>query len=231
MKLYRVELVHVLHIDVTSTSQDLAEIEARRIAAGLPAVQTRDIVSCTAVALPSEDDRARWQTLMAVGDGTPSQRQRYACGVLPEEELLTIVRRELWVPFVAFEQRRRMSAWSIPHPKSSDGSVRCAAASVREGIGDTPSTTWRTRNLDGTMTDGEWRAVNVMRDAANEIGRHPWMCGTSPRLTLHETIGTCDLCSGRVSSRFARVELDWAGRTLSKELEVRTGSENQGESR
>ena len=79
--------------------------------------------------------------------------------------------------------------------------------------------TWTTTTIS-TLTDAQWDAVTPIHAALDVARQHPWLRRSPPssvRVLLRGHLATCDVCRRTYTDPAARVEIDWAGRTLSRE--------------
>lgn len=135
---------------------------------------------------------------------TPNQRERWEAGVLPEPELLALIRDELFAPLEACDllrrkpmQARELHAWS-----------ECTRA-VDWSTTDNPE-----------LTGEQWRTWRRVQGAVNEIRSHAWL-EFSPRPCVNAQIlqhkGECTRCQRVRLQQSAIVRIEWAGRNLSRE--------------
>lgn len=199
---YQAEVVAVIPLCVDGTSPEDAEREARRVACARPWLTSAHIVDVTVSPLTSAQQLARdnfrlWQEAEALKLGTASQRERWAAGCLPDEELLLLVRDHLFRPFSLFERRRK----------------RAAAQCARDGAD------LRFATLDEVqLTAAQWQTVQRIRQAVHELDRHVWLRGTGAvRASIREHRSTCPTCEATVSDYSTLVQIVWAERTLSRE--------------
>lgn len=214
---YRADVVIVLSMFVEAPTQADAESRARRMALARQRVRPENIKNMVVIPLAAGEELSRtnlqlWQELEALRTGTSNQRQRWDSGCLPEEELLVLARNELFRPFSLCARRTRKDAAAIPHPMDAHGTPTCASTG-------TIPVTWETRP-DPVLTDPQWTSVQRLLTASEEVRIHPWMLTSLPtcvRIELREHRGECLTCHEKVSENSALIEVDWAGRVLSRE--------------
>lgn len=132
--------------------------------------------------------------------GTRDQRERYAAGVLPEEELLALARAELFRRFAGLKRwagRYRVTMGMML--KHADG---CAES-------DLQFETTEVSELDGS----EWATLTAIRELAAVA--HPWAPEVAVVTMTHWV--TCAGCKAESSRSVAKVSMTWAGRILVRE--------------
>lgn len=226
---YNADITVRLRVMVASDSGSLEDAReaAKRAAALRPGVRAENIREVYVTPLPPAEemrmeDRRAWQERQALAVGTCNQRERWACGYLPEAELLELARNELFGPFGLLMQRRKMVFAAIAHPKDERGIWRCVGKFL-ETIGTSLDelVVWST-STNSTLTSVEWLTLGRIRQAVAEVVRHPWM-GRAPGhveevgVQVREHRGVCKRCGQAASQRSALVSIQWAGRVLSRE--------------
>lgn len=210
--LYNVDVTLRLPMLVDAPDADAAAAAARaRAVAAVPASCGITTVETTPLSLVEQlhaDNLRAWQESEAVMRGTAEQHRRWLCGVLPEEELLELVRRELFLPFVAFARRQKISHTDISHLPF------CA----RSLSGDLMQ--WSTEP-NPELNAAEFRCLEQIRDCTARVMGHPWMAlaaSNSCAVEAREHKGTCTRCDRGSSQKSALVTVSWAGRRgLSRE--------------
>ena len=216
--LYRTEVVVVFTITAPASSPQEAEDLARRRALD-HRVAKGEIIEATAAPVATDEqvtyENVRiWQEHEVLKHASTNQRQRYAAGLLPDEELADLARHELFLPFAMFTRRQKLKATAVPHPRlQSSGKIVC---------GDDPPVTWESHELgpDGALTQDQWQTVLRLEAALKEVRVHPWLAPSSlasVRVCLRVHTGRCSACNHHITQSTAMVEIDWAGRTLSRE--------------
>jgi hypothetical protein len=216
---FRAEVVVHLNVCVDADSHVDAEDLARRMAAR-QRIRPSDVVRVSAVRLDvgqclTHDNICVWQENEVLARGTSNQRQRWDSGCLPDNELRLLARTELFRPFSLCPRRVRKGPSAIPHPKDDLGAWLCAATAINGTI----AVAWKTRP-DPELTETQWQSLQRLLAASDEVRRHPWMRMSQPtsvRLAIREHSGECAACRQRTAENAALVEIDWAGRTLSRE--------------
>lgn len=217
---YHAEVVVVLDISVDATSTVEAEERATRIACKRQQIRRSDIRNLvvrplTVLQQLTADNVALWQETEVLTLGTSSQRERYRDRCLPESEILLLARQALFRPFALIPRRTRKGPSAISHPTDARGDWTCA-------INGTIPIEWSTAP-DPTLGDDHWRTLNRIVAATDEVRRHRWMAMSSPtcvRVEVREHRGRCLSCGGTMAEPSALVEIDWAGRTLSREYSL-----------
>ena len=211
----------ILRATVDGESSEDACERAHRMACARPGILAADILGVAAVPLTVEQTAAEvnlrvWQETEALRQGTQSQRQRWGVGCLPDEELLFLSRNTLFQPFSLIPRRAKMGPSAIAHPTGDDGRWTC------QRPGGVPIT-WSTTPSPMPLSGPEWRVVGRIHAAMDEARKHPWLRGSpanAVRVALRAHRGACDICGGDVHENAALVEIDWAGRTLSREYSL-----------
>lgn len=154
--------------------------------------------------------RAKRQELEAIALGTDNQRERYAAGLLPEDELLAIARHELFKPFDGFKRWRtdsnRGTATSL-RPDDVKHSRDCQQRSV--GFETTQA---------GELGHDEWVSYRQISAARDQAALHSWhQTLTAVRIEPMTHWATCATCKGEAAKSTARISIEWAGRVLVRE--------------
>lgn len=148
----------------------------------------------------------------AVKLGDDNQRERFAAGVLPEDELLFLARNELFRPFA--DMRR----WS----SSGRSGVNLTASAVHHerlcNAKDGSRVTFETTDASELGHD-EWRTLKSLQELAHVVEVHPWMRRSGGKVTIqrHTHWATCDRCKAEAFRSSAKVSIEWAGRVLTRE--------------
>lgn len=215
---YRAEVAIVIPITVDGATDQDAEEQARRIVSTRPWISVRHIASVTLVPMSTSEtlDRANrvlWQEMEVLHHGTTSQRQRWHSDCLPEQELLALAREHLLRPLAMFRKRQRMRASAIAHPVDRSGVWTC----LERSTGHVPIE-WSTLETCPTFTSSEWETVLRLRAVVAELRRHPWLFGEECVQAMpREHRGTCRVCLNEAAERAVLVQIQWAGRVLSRE--------------
>jgi hypothetical protein len=213
---FRAEVAVRLGLYVDADDEEDAQQRARRLACDRPGIHPSEIVGVTAVPLSvaeqlCEDNLRTWQETEALRLGSVSQRQRWASDCLPEAELLILVRNELFRPFALCPRKTRRGPSAIRH--GTPTWIRDCAVDRSIPV------EWRT-NPDPDLTDDNWQTLRRLLVAGEAVRRHPWMRSSPPayvRMQVRNHHGMCLTCRGTSSENTALIEIDWAGRTLSRE--------------
>lgn len=184
--------------------------------------------------LTAENFRS-WQEWQALTRGSPSQRERWAAGTLPDQELLDLARGELFRPFALFGKRTPMGFSDIKHPVSAGGIWKCLGVPRASGpVTDANKlVAWQTK-LNPELDEREHAMLQGLNARALEVASHPWLRQCSPAaqasgarmpevigVSPREHSGTCTVCDSTVYERSALVSIHWAGRVLSREYVLR----------
>ncbi len=206
----------MLGLYVDADTQDDAEQRARRLACARPGIRASEIVRVTAVPLTvteqlSQANVRTWQETEALHLGTVNQRQRWATGCLPEQELLMLARNELFRPFALCPRKTRKGPSVLAHRTT---------AWARDCLmdGHIP-VQWETVD-DPVLSDAHWQTLRRIVTACEAVRRHPWMQHSPPtsvRVAVRNHHGTCMACHGVHSENASLIEIDWAGRLLTRE--------------
>lgn len=133
--------------------------------------------------------------------GTENQKERWERELLPEAELLSLARYELFLPFASFRRWAKLEAGGLRHDRS------CSGGEVRFVTQD-----------PGSLTHDEWsnfKQIMSAVDAANAgpLSKH----GVVATVSLVEHVGRCSVCPAETYGRAANIRIEWAGRPLSRE--------------
>lgn len=219
---YLASVTVVSRMVLGSPTIEEARRRAQQRATELPGVRAWDLVDVsvralsTSEAMRGENLRIYQEHTACEAHGTPSQRQRWALGLLPDHELLAIARAELFTAFAGFPRRARLGSNSIPHPRAPDGSIACGSP-----VSEIP-VDWVTLAAP-SLSQPEWDSVLRMGSAVLATRRHPWLTGSvcdPVTVALREHKGTCRVCGATRSDRSAHVSVSWAGRTLTREYSL-----------
>jgi len=124
--------------------------------------------------------------------GTESQRERWEAGCLPEDEIRALAHAVILAPIESFTPRDRLE---IDHG--------------HDCYRDDPETTLE-RQDDPDLSDLQWKAAKAIRAAVERI--------QNGSVKIQGITLSCDECEASTSDVIARVTVEWAGRTLSREL-------------
>lgn len=221
---YHADITIRFRIPVESTDLDSATEIAKRAALRRPGIRPQDLQSVhlsrlSDLELEELGNRHAWQEHEAVTRaGTADQCTRWVECALPEEELLTIARAELFRPFL-LAKRRPMVFADIPHPTDHRGVWTCLQPDPKTPRDVSALVTWETLPSP-SLTAAEYRTLCHIHEIAARVQEHPWMKGTSGEAVSFEARehrGTCKKCGGMAYERSALVTVLWAGRKLSRE--------------
>src|SRR5882724_744886 len=143
--IYRtVVTVHHERVHEAQTAGE-ADLVAKRLVGSMPGIREGQIAQVISRPLNVVEQLQRqnlvaWQESEAVR-GDPELYERWAHNLLPEEELLARCRKALFAPMAEFQRRKRMSATTVPHPRSPLV-PDCGAFSELEAL-----ISWSTTNL------------------------------------------------------------------------------------
>jgi hypothetical protein len=133
--------------------------------------------------------------------GNANQLERYYAGLLPDDELCALARNVLFTPFAMFKRWMKLAPGDVRHEKG------CSHGAI----------TFTTRPAPDLTAD-EWMMYKKIRDIAyaadeNVLREH----GTRGKVEIVEHVGTCSICPAEVFGRAASIQIEWAGRPLSRE--------------
>jgi hypothetical protein len=152
--------------------------------------------------------------------GTPEQRARHRDCTLGEEEILQLVRAQLFKPFDQF------SRWQKINPKEVHHTDRCAGWAVGRGSRDVADEfiSFETSQLDEkSMNQYAWETLAAIRAAADIAKDHHWLtrsAGLSCGIVLVEPVthrAFCRSCHAETARSSAKVSMVWGDRTLTRE--------------
>ena len=134
---------------------------------------------------------------------TDNQRERFAAGLLPEDELLSLARFELFKPFMTFRRWVKLEHGDVRH----DGDRMCPPQSVEY-----------TTHEPAVLTHDEWATFKkitseVSRANSEYLAEH----GVAAIASLVEHVGRCINCGAEAFGRSVNIRIEWAGRPLSRE--------------
>jgi hypothetical protein len=152
-------------------------------------------------------ERIQRQELEALSLATDNQRERYAAGLLPEDELLAIARAELFKPFDGFKRWRTGSG-----VKSED---------VRHDRDCQDRTVIFETTQAGELSHDEWSMYRTIGEARNKSALHSWFT-ESAAVTIEPLThwATCTSCKGEAARSSVKVSVQWAGRVLVREYSL-----------
>ena len=136
--------------------------------------------------------------------GTENQAERWMAGLLPEDELLSLVRWELFAAFAGFPRWVKLEGTDLRHSRS------CPSG----GYGSVSFSTCK----PSTLTHNEWaifKKITAAVSAANNGSLTRY--GVQATVELVEHVGKCNSCDGELAGRAASIRIIWAGRPLSRE--------------
>lgn len=142
--------------------------------------------------------------------GTDNQRERFAAGLLPEDELLALARGELYRPFDGLPRWGKYTlvrVADIRHTPKCEGHDKDVVFESCQA---------------GELSHDEWVAYRALQAARDIAALHPWL--SSPGAITLEPMGhfaTCTACDAEVCRMSAKVIVKWAGRELVREYVLR----------
>lgn len=147
--------------------------------------------------------------LEAIAYGNTNQRERYAAGVLPEDELLGIVRPLLFNPF------HELPRWSIGRDRDR---MVFTLRKQHEPCDNIVFLVDMETTAVAELTAAEWDRLKTINAAAEIAGKHPWIsqAGSVAVRTASHWV-TCMSCKAEVVRSSAKVTIQWAGRALVRE--------------
>lgn len=142
--------------------------------------------------------------------GNEEQRTLFSAGRLPEEDLLTLARAELFRPLAAMPRWAGRDWSKVEQAIAHSG--RCWELTSPEALylHDTAPIK--------ALTLHQWDQQAVIHRAAAEIRRHRWIQNDESVVVVDTTnTATCHQCSGSACRHVIRVSVAWAGRSLVRE--------------
>ena len=152
-----------------------------------------------------------WLETEVLKAGTENQRERWAAQLLPEEEILTLARAEL---FKGFDLPR----W---HTNEVRREMRTA---IRHSSGQACATMFPEFEVAevGELDASAWDALKHLSMLVSTVNQHPWIGLTGEPVTLvtFSHWATCPVCGSEVVRSGSKVSIPWAGRTLVREFRL-----------
>ena len=149
-----------------------------------------------------DDRRVEREFIQAYG--SENQHERWAAGLLPESELLSLARWELFAAFASFPRWVKLEGTDLRHARS------CPSG----GYGSVSFATHK----PSTLTHDEWAVFKKITAAVSAANNGPLVrYGVQATAELVEHVGRCNSCDGSLSGRAASIRITWAGRPLSRE--------------
>ena len=130
--------------------------------------------------------------------GTTSQRLRRKQGFMPDDEILKLVRDQLFQPFDEYPRFAPLKASDVDHSCEGQGEVNFSSCKPER------------------LTDAEFSLLCEMRRTLNEL--HPGTDTVETRLHVAEC--SSSYCPDVAVSKSALVTIDWHGRKLSREYSL-----------
>lgn len=134
--------------------------------------------------------------------GTENQAERWIAGLLPESELLSLARWEIFAAFAGFPRWVKLETSDLKHDRScSGGEVRFVT------------------QKPGDLTHNEWAIFKKITTAVSQANNNGVLAryGVQATVELVEHVGRCSACEAEVFGRSASIRVTWAGRPLSRE--------------
>lgn len=159
------------------------------------------------------DNLVAWLETEAIKNGTDNQRERWAAGLLPEDELLQLARAEL---FAGFEG---MARW---HTNEVRKEMRAKLHHA-----DTCRTTATLPEFEvceiAELGAAEWDTLKKLTLAVSRLNNeHEWLVRQRGNATLEAFThwATCIGCEMELARSGAKISIPWAGRTLVREFRL-----------
>jgi len=217
MTRFRAEVEILVEVYVDAQTEADVDSEARRLVRTRPRIRDAEIRSIKAIPLDitermTQDNHRIWQEEQVLARGSTNDRARWRDGCLPEEDLLRIARNELFLPLALIPRRQRRGPATVHQGQTQSQMFECA-------VDGTVPVVWE-MDADPQLTSTEWQTFTQVLVACEEIRRHPWMRSSPPervRVGLRTHRGVCKTCKRSAQEVGALVEIDWAGRLLTRE--------------
>lgn len=140
--------------------------------------------------------------------GTDSQRERFSAGVLPEDELLGIVRPLLFHPFY------EMPRWSTSRERDR---MLYALRKKHEPCENIAFVVDLETTAVAELDAAEWERLKAVNAAAKLASKHPWLAADAVSVQTASHWVTCPTCRSEIVRSSAKVTIQWAGRALVRE--------------
>lgn len=143
--------------------------------------------------------------------GTDNQRERWQAGVLPEEELLSLVRNELYRPFDGVPRWVKIAGAQTIHSRyCREGRLQTKDWETDMTYSAGPAT---------TMPHDDWEAVKQLRERAYHASNHLWIrqSGSAFLVSAREHEAKCKRCGETTLRCSASISVLWAGREIARE--------------
>jgi hypothetical protein len=176
----------------------------------------------TAQDLAEVAQRARVLELetLAVRLGTTNQQERFAAGMLPEDELLALARAELFKPFelLAMDGVKR---WG-KDTKVKISEIRHERTCEEREDASPQAILFETCQA-GELKHGEWETYRRFQTTRDIAAEHPWLARVARGVLLEPLahFATCSVCQAEASRMSVKVTIHWAGRELVREYVLR----------
>ncbi len=152
--------------------------------------------------------------LAAVALGTDNQRERFAAGLLPEDELLALARAELFKPF------NHLPRWG-KDTKVMPGEIRHRRNCEERNDRTSPEPIVFETAQAAELSHQEWVAYREVQKARDLAAHHPWLDSAAVLIEPLMHFATCTVCQGEASRASAKITIHWAGRDLVREYVLR----------
>jgi hypothetical protein len=152
------------------------------------------------------EKRDAWLEAEALALGTDEQRERWNAGALPDPEIATLARNQLFQPLDGMVRWRKIGPEEIRH--LTHLGLGCSSSSVE--FDSKP-----TNEIDAQ----QWVIRNRIMRACAIIDTHEWMKRARAHCEIEviDHIANCVLCDVTVSRLSVIVRVPWVGRMLMRE--------------
>lgn len=160
-----------------------------------------------------ETNTRTWLEHEAIKLGSTNQKERYAAGVLPQEELLALARGHLFAGMEGCERWKALGYGAVHHVGDCRSRVDIMSAPLKVG-GEAGIQ---------AMDHNTWTAYSKIINTIGGIAEtHPWLApiGIKPWSCIYDHVATCDKCKSRASKRSIKITIPWAGRNLVREYSL-----------
>lgn len=146
-----------------------------------------------------------WLETEALKGGTANQRERWAAGVLPDDELCALAREVLFAPFA----NGRLVRWMKIRPRDLEHRAPGCQGEIIFTTGPCVD-----------LRHGEWERYKQIEAVCQTANQHEWTVRSGEAFGLEKRfhVAECSGCGGKLALPTVIVRVSWAGRVLSREF-------------